>query len=180
MPRNDLIADSLSDRLRLIGWEEVERIPELGACWEWKGARRNSRGGYGLIRIGRQRYAHRVAYEARNGAFDVSLSVLHHCDNPPCVNPDHLYVGTHDDNMRDVKVRGRHWNTNKDSCPHGHEYTQKNTIYLGGKQEGGRRCRKCKNEEANRRRDNDEYRAKRAAYERARRANARKESVGNE
>jgi hypothetical protein len=50
-----------------------------------------------------------MAWEAVNGRVPDGLWVLHHCDNPPCVNPAHLYVGTHADNMRDMRERRRHW-----------------------------------------------------------------------
>ena len=51
--------------------------------------------------------AHRLAWEAANGPIPAGLLVLHHCDNPPCCNPAHLYVGTAKDNARDCKARGR-------------------------------------------------------------------------
>jgi hypothetical protein len=76
-------------------------------CWEWSGTR-NARG-YG--KIGRWHagmdYAHRVSYELHVGAIPEGLHVLHHCDNPPCVRPDHLSVGTRRDNMQDAVAKGR-------------------------------------------------------------------------
>lgn len=81
-------------------------------CWEWQGARFGS--GYGQFYAGRDSagkrmniHAHRFAYELRHGAIPDGLHVLHHCDNPPCVNPDHLFVGTRSDNMQDMFVKGR-------------------------------------------------------------------------
>jgi HNH endonuclease len=71
-------------------------------CIEWTGTRFQS--GYG--RVGGRR-AHRVAYERAHGPVPDGMLVLHTCDNPPCVNPDHLYAGTHADNMRDRMVRSR-------------------------------------------------------------------------
>jgi hypothetical protein len=60
--------------------------------------------GYG--RLG-NRYAHRVAYQVAYGPFDPRLHVLHHCDNPTCVRPDHLFLGTQADNNMDRDMKGR-------------------------------------------------------------------------
>lgn len=72
------------------------------ACWEYQGCRHDH--GYGLIST---RYAHRFSYELHFGPFPQTLHVRHKCDNPPCVNPAHLELGTHADNMRDMANRGR-------------------------------------------------------------------------
>lgn len=79
-------------------------------CWVWQGA--NDRDGYG--RIGGSAYgvpwfkfAHRASYEEFVGPIPEGLHVLHHCDNPPCINPDLLYTGTPLDNGRDKAARGR-------------------------------------------------------------------------
>lgn len=83
--------------------------------------------------------AHRFLYEALNGRISPSLVVRHTCDNPPCVRPDHLIVGTCADNTRDKIERGRDWNSTKTHCVNGHEFTPKNTrIY-----KGTRCCRRC-------------------------------------
>lgn len=77
-------------------------------CWPWKKAL--TRAGYPVIRINRKNlYVHRLIYKLRkNQNFDVRLQVLHHCDNPCCCNPKHLFEGTHLDNMEDKFKKGRH------------------------------------------------------------------------
>jgi len=92
----------LWDRL----WSRVERGP---GCWVWTGCR--SKWGYGQIGSkGRMARTHRVSWElTRNRPVPEGLHVLHRCDNPPCVRPSHLYVGTDLDNARDRVARGRSW-----------------------------------------------------------------------
>jgi hypothetical protein len=75
-------------------------------CWLWQGAM-NDRG-YGVIHYGKKRYlASRVSYLLYVGEFDDSLCVLHKCDNPSCINPDHLFLGTRGDNNKDRTKKGR-------------------------------------------------------------------------
>lgn len=96
-PRTRLLADRF--------WEKVNiGLPD--ECWEWTAYRNQD--GYGMIHISRGvTHAHRVAWELANGPIPQDMSVCHHCDNPSCCNPDHLYVGTQADNMQDMSKRGR-------------------------------------------------------------------------
>ena len=83
-------------------------------CWEWLGAK--DKDGYGTFTIlkdgKRLKFrVHRISYLLEIGKFDFKLLVLHTCDNPPCVNPKHLFLGTHLDNTRDCIRKGRKANT---------------------------------------------------------------------
>lgn len=65
--------------------------------------------GYGVLSVnGRQRYAHRVSWELQNGPIPDGMHVLHSCDVPACINPDHLFLGTDADNVSDKMSKGRH------------------------------------------------------------------------
>ena len=77
-------------------------------CWEWTGSRHPK--GYGQINRGdgRPEKAHRISWMKFRGPIPAGLHVLHRCDNPACVNPDHLFLGTNGDNMHDKQVKGRH------------------------------------------------------------------------
>ena len=84
----------------------AERTREVEGCHVFTGARKGN--GYGeIMHEGRRRGAHVVSYEATYGPVPEGLFVCHHCDNPPCINPDHLFVGTNSDNQLDASSKGR-------------------------------------------------------------------------
>lgn len=83
----------------------LHKTDKSSGCWLWTGARYNQ--GYGSMRInGKQIKSHRASYEAFVGSAD-GLLVCHRCDIPLCCNPDHLFLGTHRDNVHDMIAKGR-------------------------------------------------------------------------
>lgn len=89
-------------------YEKVIPVPESG-CWLWTAAADDK--GYGRFQLGSGRrgtvLSHRFAYELRNGPIPAGLNALHKCDTPSCVNPDHIFLGTLQDNVRDMDRKGR-------------------------------------------------------------------------
>lgn len=103
--------DPTTGRSRIIGdderrfWSYVCRDGD--ACWVWTGS--TNEDGYGRIWIAKKSWAvHRYSYKLANPLVDIDgFEVCHRCDNPPCVRPDHLFVGTHSDNIEDMRRKGR-------------------------------------------------------------------------
>ncbi len=86
-------------------WSKVAPANDNG-CLLWQAAANGD--GYGLVRVGSKlQRAHRVAWEAVNGPIPNGLCVCHRCDQPGCINPQHLFLGEHRDNVRDCAAKGR-------------------------------------------------------------------------
>lgn len=160
-------------------WNHVDKngpviYPKIGRCWLWTGPTgrtgRTGRTGYGRFQVApyTTQPAHRVSLEMSLGRKLLpSEMACHHCDNPPCVRPDHLFVGDALTNMQDRDAKGRGWgrtrrsdatrakmsaavrarlangyiqaNARKTHCKRGHEFTEENTRRINGT----RVCRTC-------------------------------------
>lgn len=131
-------------------------VKVVGECWEWQGGKRGR--GYGSFKFnGKDMIASRVAWlifrgEIPPGNGHHGTCVLHKCDNPPCVNPDHLFLGSNRDNAIDAAKKGRKrmdlaqqgrvlLQRSKTNCPHGHSYSGDN-LYMTP--DGRRDCRICR------------------------------------
>lgn len=129
-------------------WSKVEYTD---GCWLWRGAK--DQHGYGCFGINyRVIKAPRVAYELTKGSIPEGMDILHSCDTPACVRPDHLRPGTARDNAQDMLARGRHFTPFKThrytrprqtECFLGHPFDAANTSIA---RDGSQRCRACARE----------------------------------
>ncbi len=126
-------------------WNKVNKdgpipthAPHLGPCWVWTAS--NNGNGYGVIGLGKQNaYVHRISYEWQYGPIPLMYEIDHICENRSCVNPTHLQLATHQQNIaRSASPPAK--NTKKTHCPKGHAYTPENTYR---QKKGGRYCRAC-------------------------------------
>ena len=120
------------------------RLVNKSGCWIWIGSKTKS--GYGVIWFdGKYHRVHRVAaLMYLNHPLNSDLEVCHKCDTPLCYNPEHLFIGTHTDNMRDMVAKGRHGirpRNVKMWCRNGHEFTPENTFINSN---GFKECRICR------------------------------------
>jgi hypothetical protein len=116
-------------------------VGEPDECWEWTGGSQPA--GYGLLGSGQtgRVYAHRLALELATGPAPEGAFACHRCDNPPCVNPSHLFWGTAADNNGDARAKGR---LLKPTCRRGHVRTPENTYErVDSRGYTERHCRDC-------------------------------------
>jgi len=126
-------------------WARVQKTDD---CWLWTGRRDSN--GYGVVQLyaGAPRTtASRISWILHNGEIESNkIFVCHKCDYPPCVNPEHLFLGTQKENLLDAKEKGRlnnpakgSWARNKTHCSKGHPFSEENTYRWNTK----RICRTC-------------------------------------
>jgi hypothetical protein len=121
-------------------WAKV-KLGSPNECWEWQGG--SYANGYGSFRLGGPNTgAHRASWILSHGDIPNGLHVCHKCDNPKCVNPAHLWLGTIRQNYDDMVAKGRRRSGHamKTHCPRGHEYSEKNTLHFAGR----RMCKACR------------------------------------
>lgn len=128
----------------------LSMVEKTSGCWLFQGT---SLRGYGQFRyMGKTQLAHRASYMLFVGPIEPGLYVCHKCDVRSCINPDHLFLGTQSDNMKDCVSKGRNFvpkhNLLKLFCPKGHSYSGDNLILNGT----WRRCKTCTLDKQNDRR----------------------------
>lgn len=120
-------------------------ISESG-CWIWQGILTSN--GYAQDQYrGKTISVHRQMYKVTRGVEipkKPQRSVCHTCDVRPCINPDHLWLGSQKENLADSVRKGRHQETKKTECERGHPFTPENTYYAKGREgRGARHCKAC-------------------------------------
>jgi hypothetical protein len=131
-------------------WMQV-KVNKETSCWEWQGTKDGH--GYGTFSLGggKSEKASRFSWQYYNGEIPDGLFACHICDNPPCVNPNHLFLGTATDNMQDMIAKGRAgWQKKirkpdrcKDQCKNGHLMIDDNIRIINTKRGPRRVCKLC-------------------------------------
>lgn len=125
-------------------WDKVDKSGGVDSCWVWTGALNAN--GYGSAYIdGKRVIASRHALSLKLGrAIRPGFFACHTCDNPPCVNPAHLWEGTQSENMRDCSAKNRNKNKAKAYCKNGHELAGENLrLVTSNVKRPERRCISC-------------------------------------
>jgi hypothetical protein len=139
MPRTCTV-DWTESELQCLENRFFSKVDATARCWIWMAAIVG--GGYGVIYVKRKPImAHRMAWVLAHGEIPESQLVLHHCDNPRCVNVDHLFLGTYKDNEADKLSKGRNYEQRKTRCPRGHLLVDGNLRK--GPSRKGRECVQC-------------------------------------
>lgn len=124
-------------------WFRVDKTP---GCWVWTGGRGAGKFDYGYFWTSEKKLvkAHRFSFEMEHGSIPDGMVICHRCDNPPCVRPDHLFLGTQKDNIHDMDAKGRGKRPGKRThCPKGHPYDEGNTVL---RKDGAQSCWLCRKE----------------------------------
>jgi hypothetical protein len=143
-----------------VGEKDIQRflikVDKTDSCWIWTANK--DKNGYGRFKFERYPHpAHRFSYKLFKGEIPKGMLICHSCDNPSCVNPEHLWLGSCSDNTRDMVSKNRHGKHMKSRtcCKNGHEYAVVGTFIYNGKRPK-RECRECKRNAEKRRRNTPE------------------------
>lgn len=129
--RNQPPFGALEERLVDLKKRFLVKVRKTDACWVWEGSQASN--GYGSFSIKKSIRAHRLSWMLYRGDIPAGLFVCHKCDNPPCVNPAHLWLGTNQENVIDSVKKGRWLLGRKKSthCPRGHSFKDAKISYRG-------------------------------------------------